>query len=86
MKKLTILLAATVMVAELNAQPNITEVFAPQYLANGNNTGYRAPIVARLTISGLLPNATYRYYVSGDTNDPVGTGAGNYFGINNTAN
>ncbi len=85
MKTPATLLAVTALALKLNAQ-TITEVFLPQYLANGNTTGYRAPTAARLTISGLLPNATYRYYVSGDTNIPVGTGAGNYFGINNTAN
>lgn len=85
MKKVAPLLTITVLALHLNAQ-TITEVFLPQYLANGNTTGNRAPTAARLTIAGLLPNATYRYYVSGETNIPVGTGAGNYFGINNTAN
>ncbi|MDW8308142.1 MAG: hypothetical protein RMK20_02070 [Verrucomicrobiales bacterium] len=85
MKKNALFLVVGLLAANLNAQ-TITEVFLPEYLANGNNTGDRAPTAARLTISGLLPNATYRYYVSGETNVPVGTGAGNYFGINNVTN
>jgi hypothetical protein len=64
----------------------VTEVILPRYGVNGTNAALRAPSAARLTVSGLLPNATYRYYVSGDTNAVPGTGAGNYFGINNVPN
>jgi hypothetical protein len=64
----------------------VTEVILPRYGVNGNNSALRAPSAALLTVSGLLPNATYRYYVSGDTNTTPGTGAGNYFGINNVPN
>ena len=78
-------LMASAAIVTSNAQ-TVTDVFLPQYLANGNTTAHRAPTAARLTVSGLLANSTYRYYVSGDTNAIPGTGAGNYFGINNTAN
>lgn len=64
----------------------LTEVIIPRYGVSGSTTALRAPSAVRLTLEGLQPNATYRYYVSGDTNSPPGTGAGNYFGINNVAN
>jgi hypothetical protein len=66
----------------------VTEVILPRYGVNGNDTALRAPSAALLTVSGLLPNATYRYYVSGDYNHTTLTnnGAGNYFGINNVPN
>lgn len=64
----------------------VTEVILPRYGVSGSALDLRAPSAARLTVSGLLPNATYRYYVSGDTNAVPGNGAGNYFGINNVPN
>ena len=86
MKSPGILLCLAVMWAtRLDAQ-TITEVALPRYGLNGATIALRAPSAAWLTVSGLLPNATYRYFVSGDTNVPPGIGAGNYFGINSVAN
>lgn len=78
---LLVVLSATGLTAQ-----TLTEVAFPRYAINGSTTAFRAPTAAWLTISGLQPNATYRYYVSGDTNVPTGTGAGNYFGINSVTN
>lgn len=86
MKFIQYLPAALAMSATTLTAQTLTEVVLPRYAVTGTTVDLRAPIAARLTLSGLLPNATYRYYVSGETNVPVGTGAGNYFGINNVPN
>lgn len=66
----------------------LTEVYLPLYAANGNDTAGRLQTAARLSITGLTPNATYRYYVSGwlPSDGATDNGAGNYFGINDTPN
>jgi len=80
-------IAVTAMALSTGAQ-TLTEVYLPLYAANGNDTAGRLQTAARFSITGLTPNATYRYYVSGwlPTDGATDNGAGNYFGINNTAN
>jgi len=64
-------------------QSNFTGVLVPQYMCSG--TSSRMPYIFRATVSGLLPNSTYRYYTQacrytdfGSTN----SGAGNPILIN----
>ena len=66
-------------------QSNFTGVLVPQYISSGTTT--RLPYIFRATVSGLNPNATYRYYTQvcrftdiGGTN----SGAGNPVLINGT--
>ncbi len=66
-------------------QSNFNGVLVPQYIASGGNT--RLPYVFRATLTGLIPNAKYRYYTQavrytdfGGTN----SGAGNPLLINGT--
>lgn len=59
-------------------QSNFTGEIVPQYMGSGTST--RLPYVYRATVSGLLPNAYYRYYLNACIyNDFGGTnsGAGN---------
>jgi hypothetical protein len=74
---------------ELNAQAQtVTDVVVPQYVVNGSTTASRLQSAYRVSLSGLAPNATYRYTsgASNVTTITTGTAPGNYFGINNTAN
>jgi hypothetical protein len=51
------------LLANIYPVPTITEDILPQYMqgVNGTNAN-RIPYAYRVTISNLLPNATYRYY------------------------
>lgn len=67
-----------------SAQPTITPVFVPRYFA-GTNT--RVPNAIRVTINGLTPNATYRFYNTGVNNisdHATSNGAGNPIFANST--
>src|SRR5687768_13020582 len=69
-----------------SAQPAITGVLYPQYMqgtGNGNVSDDRkVPYACRMTVTGLTPNATYRYYNKFATSpDPLidgSNGQGNY--------
>src|SRR5262245_52552012 len=65
------LLASTASFAQ-----SVTEVYLPQYL-QGSGTfnaadDRKVPFVARVTVSGLILNATYRYF-NRFVNDPAST-------------
>lgn len=64
----------------------VSEIYLPQYAINGNQGDWRLQTAARLSLGGLSANATYRYYVSGwsATDLATSSGAGNYYGIDNT--
>lgn len=48
---------------QLSFAQTVSEVYLPKYVyAAGAATANRTPYVCRLTLSGLTPNATYRYY------------------------
>lgn len=62
---------------EVFAQPSITPVIVPMYQTRGN---LRVPGVFRVTLSGLTPNATYRFYnrsVNAGTDNATSNGTGN---------
>ncbi|GCD76645.1 hypothetical protein JCM31826_01270 [Thermaurantimonas aggregans] len=84
MKKLIYLLVLPIYVT---SQPSLTEVFLPQYIQgiNGTNNN-RVPFVYRVTIDGLTPNATYRYFNQVVTSSDGATtnGAGNVIFYSNT--
>jgi hypothetical protein len=78
MKLKFIVIIALLVTATSQAQ-TITEVYFPQYL-QGAGTGNiaddrKVPFAARLTVSGLIPTATYRYY-NRFVNDPASTSIG----------
>lgn len=58
---------------------SVTEVFFPQYIQGAGtfNTAddRKVPFVCRMTVSGLTPNATYRYY-NRFVNDPASVSIG----------
>lgn len=82
------LTAATSGTIRVVAAATMTEVFMPQYMAGTNNAGgsaRRLPFAYRVTLGGLTPNATYRYWnmcanpgSDGPANAPTSDGAGNY--------
>lgn len=68
--------------------PPSDEFILPQFALNGSTTADRVQYVCRLRLTGLLPNATYRYF-TGASNNPgitTSTAPGNYAGIDNVAN
>lgn len=79
------------IVSTANSQsliPVSDELVLPQYLVNGSTSGARLQYICHLKISGLTPNATYKY-TTGASNSATlttGTAPGNMFGINNIAN
>lgn len=69
--------------------PSIAEVILPQYIQGINTTNNnRVPFAFRVTISGLIPNATYRYFnqVVTNSDNPTTNGAGNVIFVTNTGN
>lgn len=83
------LLLTTLFAASAIAQPTITGLIVPQYMADttkGSGEGPRTPYIYRAKISGLTANATYRYrsqaiclsYNAGANSDgATSAGAGN---------
>ena len=70
----------TGLIANITASPALTEVILPQFIQgnNGTNTN-RVPFAFRLTLSNLIPSATYRYFngVVIPTDVSTSNGAGN---------
>lgn len=68
--------------------PPADELVLPQYALTGSTTADRVQFVCRLRLSGLLPNATYRYFTGASNNAGLTTTTtpGNYAGIDNVAN
>jgi hypothetical protein len=54
-------------------QTNFTSIMTPGYMASGTST--RLPVTFRATISGLVPNKTYRYYNQSALYTDLGTTA-----------
>ncbi|WP_165760381.1 T9SS type A sorting domain-containing protein [Niastella populi] len=70
------------LVASVSFGQTISEVYFPQYIqgVGSFNTAddRKVPFVCRMTVSGLIPNATYRYFnrfVSSPTSTSIGEGA-----------
>lgn len=65
--------------------PSVLDGLVPQYSqgVNGTNNN-RVPCWYRLTLNGLTPNATYRYYSALDSMNasPTSNGAGNSYFVN----
>jgi len=69
--------------------PVTDELVLPRFASNGTTVSQRVQFAARLRLTGLLPNATYRYHTGASTNPAITTGGaapGNTFAINNTSN
>ncbi|MFN7313998.1 MAG: T9SS type A sorting domain-containing protein [Bacteroidota bacterium] len=66
--------------------PSADEILLPKFMVNGTTAASRMQYLCRLRLTGLLPNATYRYFTGASTNAALATTAtspGNMFGINN---
>src|SRR5262249_45379429 len=63
------------------------ELVLPQYAVRGASNTVRQPYVCQLHLSGLTPNATYRYFTGASnlSNITTSTTPGAYFGITNTS-
>ncbi|MCP9751973.1 SprB repeat-containing protein [Ferruginibacter sp. HRS2-29] len=89
MKQIFIALFMLLSVASF-AQPAVTEVYLPKYVQGVGNANppddRKVPYVSRMQVTGLTPNATYRYY-SLFGNQPTGnTGVGAYIVVNQSGN
>lgn len=78
--------AAMLLAVAVSAQITVTNAIVPQYIqgVNGTNNN-RTPFYFWAEISGLTPNATYRFYPGMDTlgSSNTSNGAGNPLLINN---
>ncbi len=91
MKNLIVLLVLFLMTASDGysqnvVQSNFQSVLVPQYICSGTST--RLPYIYRATVSGLNPNATYRFYTQACRYTDFGStnpGAGNPILINGTS-
>ncbi|HEY1201208.1 MAG TPA: hypothetical protein VGE79_09515, partial [Niastella sp.] len=70
------------LIASVSFGQSISEVYFPQYIQGVGNFNAaddrKVPFVCRITVNGLTPNATYRYYnrfVSSPTSTSIGEGA-----------
>ncbi|THU39210.1 T9SS type A sorting domain-containing protein [Niastella caeni] len=70
------------LVATVSFGQTISEVYFPQYIQGVGNFNTaddrKVPFACRMTVSGLTPNATYRYFnrfVSAPTSTSIGEGA-----------
>lgn len=85
MKKNAILFALTLLALNTTAQITVNNAIVPQY-AQGNSTtnNGRTAIWNWISLSGLTPNATYRYYTTMDTANasPTSNGVGNTYFVN----
>lgn len=85
-KKMFLVLLLILLINDSNAQVaqgNFTGVTVPQYICSGTST--RLPYIYRATVSGLLPNTYYRYYLNACVRTDFGStnsGAGNPLFIN----
>ena len=82
------LLAGLASLFSANAQTRIAaDVLMPQYIVGGVATESKLQSAYRLTLTGLTPNATYRYFsgASGSPNTTNSAIAGDYFGIDTFA-
>ena len=94
MRNYALFLGITLLSFSANAQnaqgggPSVLDGLVPQYSqgVNGTNNN-RVPCWYWLTLNGLVPNATYRYYSSLDSLNasPTSNGAGNSYFLNSTS-
>lgn len=70
------------LIASVSFGQSISEVYFPQYIQGVGNFNAaddrKVPFVCRITVNGLTPNATYRYFnrfVSSPTSTSIGEGA-----------
>ncbi|MCU0432112.1 MAG: T9SS type A sorting domain-containing protein [Bacteroidia bacterium] len=81
-----LVLAAVLLAVAVQAQITVTSAIVPQYIqgVNGTNNN-RTPFYFWAQISGLTPNATYRFYAGMDTlgSSNTSNGAGNPLLIDN---
>jgi hypothetical protein len=70
------------LVSAVGRAQTLSEVFFPQYIQGTGNFNpaddRKVPFVCRMKVSGLLPNATYRYFnrfVTNPTSTTIGEGA-----------
>lgn len=81
----------TITVPAASGCPTVSDVLVPKYV-QGVGSGEpsedrKVPFAARMTINGLTPNATYRYYNQFVTNPTNGSGgSGAYIVANATGN
>jgi hypothetical protein len=77
-KAILVTLGLLLFAVPVLAAPGLTEVVVPQYMEAANSTT-RLPVVFRLTLTGLNPSATYRYFTQAVISTDLATanGAGN---------
>src|SRR5690349_23501834 len=72
--KLKFIVIIALLVSTVSQAQSLTEVYLPKYVQGAGtfNTAddHKVPFAARLTVSGLLPTTTYRYY-NRFVNDPT---------------
>ena len=77
-KSIFVALGLLLLAVPALAVPGLTELVVPQYM-EAANSATRLPAVARLTLTGLTPGATYRYWTGAVIATDLATtnGAGN---------
>lgn len=78
MRKVIFVVLGLLLMSGAALAQSITDVFVPQYM-EASNTSTRLPTVFRVTLSGLTPSATYRYFPQAAISTDLATanGAGN---------
>ncbi|WP_315823750.1 hypothetical protein [Paraflavitalea speifideaquila] len=80
------------LVCSVSMAQTITEVYFPKYIQGVGSFNFederRVPFACRMTVSGLTPNTTYRYYnrFVYDPTDPLTQGEGNYILVKDSGN
>lgn len=77
-KAFLVVLGLVLLAVPALAVPGLTELVVPQYAEAANSTT-RLPVVVRLSLTGLTPGATYRYWTGAVISTDLATanGAGN---------
>lgn len=90
--KLKLFIAILLLVNATSFGQSITEVYFPKHMQGVGSFVFaderRVPYACRVTVNGLLPNATYRYFnrFLVDPANPVSIGEGGYILVKDTGN
>lgn len=90
--KSRLLIIIALLVSAVSFGQSITEVYFPKYMQGVGSFVFaderRVPYACRVTVNGLLPNATYRYFNRFllDPANPISIGEGGYILVKDTGN